>query len=398
MPYQNNMPRPPASPAALGLLILLCLFFMGCQSTGPSQNSGRSQDDVAGLIASASASIDSLLTDSSRTAASPGVAVGGGIQPRWVTAPESVYDRKTYVSAVGYGDNRNMAERRALAALTAIFGQSIQSEAQSTIAYSEAIINGNISSASGNNDFVNLIKTSAEMDSLVGAEIKDLWFDGKGTYYAAAVMERAKTAALYKDLIDTNIRLINDLTVVSSEEKYTLDGLRRFQLAAAVADANETFLNVLRVLGDGSTSIPKNPKTGDDYRLEIAAITKNIPIGVIVENDQRDRIRGAFEEVLTKAGFRSGGSNSPYLLKVLVNMSPVDLPNNPNKFVRYVVDANLEDRRSGDRLLPFSVSGREGHLSIPEAENRAIRAAETKIKETYRPVLDAYISQFSSGK
>jgi hypothetical protein len=377
-------------------LILAAVFLLGCQSTGPGNT--KAQDDVAGVIASASADIEAVLRGSPRSPA-PSAGVSGGVQPRWVTAPESVYDRKTYISAVGYGTNRDMAERRALAALTAIFGQSIQSEAQSRIVYSEALIDGALGSASGNNDFVNLIKTSAEMDSLVGAEIKDLWFDGKDTYYAAAVMERAKTTALYKDLINTNQRLIKDLTAVPEGEKYTLDGLRRFQLAAAVADTNTTFLNVLRVLGDGSVGkVPESLRTGDDYRLEIAAITKNIPIGVVVEHDQRDRIRRAFEEALTKAGFRSGGADSPYLLKALVDISPVDLPNNPNKFVRYVVDANLEDRRTGDRLLPFSVDGREGHLSIPEAENRAYRAAETKIKEAYGPALDAYLSHFSAGR
>ncbi|MDR2069267.1 MAG: LPP20 family lipoprotein [Spirochaetaceae bacterium] len=381
-------------------LILFGVFFLGCQSTGPGPGNNHARDDVAGLIASASAEVDAVLAGSSRapgSSAVPGVS-SGGVQPRWVTAPESVYDRKTYISAVGYGDNRDMAERRALAALTAIFGQSIQSASQSATVYSEAVINGAITSATQNSDLVNLIKTSAEMDSLVGAEIKDRWFDGSGTYYAAAVMDRAKTAALYRDLITTNQRLINDLTAVPDGEKYTLDGLRRFQLAAAAADTNETFLNVLRVLGDAG-NVPGNLKTGNDYRLEIAAITRNIPIAVVVENDQRDRIRGAFEEVLTRAGFRGGGANSPYLLRAQVHMTPADLPNNLNKFVRYVVDASLEDRRTGDRLLPFTVDGREGHLSVPEAENRAFRAAETKIKETYGPVLDAYISQFSaSGK
>ena len=235
-------------------LILVCLFFMGCQSTGPGPKTNRAPDDVAALIASASADIDSVLSGS-RTPAPSGISaspVSSGVQPRWVTAPESVYDRKTYISAVGYGDTRDLAERRALAALTAIFGQSIQAESRSTEAYSEVISGGDIRSVSGNQDFFNRIKTSAEMDSLVGAEIKELWFDGDGTYYAAAVMERAKTTALYKELINTNIRLINDLTALPEGEKYTLDGLRRFQLAAVVADANAAFINVLRVLGDGS--------------------------------------------------------------------------------------------------------------------------------------------------
>jgi hypothetical protein len=138
-------------------------------------------------------------------------------------------------------------------------------------------------------------------------------------------------------------------------------------------------------------------KTGKDYRLEADRIVQSIPIAVAVENDRQDRIRGAFMEALTRIGLRSGGPNSPYCLRARVNMTAVDLPNNPNKFVRYVIDANLEDNRTGDVLLPFMVDGREGHLSIPEAENRAVRSAETKIRETYGPVLEAYISRFAAS-
>jgi hypothetical protein len=385
----------------IGALFFVLVLFSGCRSTGSGPASRQAEDDIAAIIASATADMDAVLAgapSASSGGAPAGSVSSGGPRPRWVTAPDSVYDRRTYVSAVGSGNSRDLAERRALAALTAIFGQSIQSEAQSTVSYSEAIINGSISSASTNNDFINLIKTSAEMDSLVGAEIRDRWFDGQGTYYAAAVMERAKTAALYTELITTNTRLINSLTALPEREKNTMDGLRRFHLAALVADANTTFMNVLRVLGDGSAgSLPAAQKTGQDYRLEMNAIAKNIPVAVLVENDRQDRIRGAFKDALNRAGFVSGETNAPYRLKALVSMEPVDLPNNPHRFVRYVVDAGLEDSRTGDVLLPFRVDGREGHLSLPEAENRALRAAETKIRETYGPALNAYISRYASS-
>jgi hypothetical protein len=39
------------------------------------------------------------------------------------------------------------------------------------------------------------------------------------------------------------------------------------------------------------------------------------------------------------------------------------------------------DRAAGETLFPYTVKGREGHLSLSEAETRALRAAEANIKK-----------------
>lgn len=55
-------------------------------------------------------------------------ATKGGRQPAWVNNPYAAYDRNRYLAAVGFGANRSDAELKAFAALTAIFGQSVQSD------------------------------------------------------------------------------------------------------------------------------------------------------------------------------------------------------------------------------------------------------------------------------
>jgi hypothetical protein len=49
-------------------------------------------------------------------------------------------------------------------------------------------------------------------------------------------------------------------------------------------------------------------------------------------------------------------------------------------------------------LLPFNINGREGHLNLPEAENRAVAAAEKKINEGYGTVLSDYLSTLLPNK
>jgi hypothetical protein len=80
------------------------------------------------------------------------------------------------------------------------------------------------------------------------------------------------------------------------------------------------------------------------------------------------------------------------VLNVTLSLSEAVLGNQQNKFTRYVVDASLTDTAEGMVLLPFNINGREGHLSLPEAENRAVMAAEKKINETYGAILSEYLS------
>jgi len=366
----------------------------GAPVTGPSQGSGSPGGSGTGANTGGTAP--------GAGGASPGgstAAQGGSREkPAWVDTPDLVYSKQRYVSAVGYGYNRNQAERDALAKLTGVFGQSVQAELQTISSYSEAVKSGVIQ-VTENSTVQNAITTSAEMDTLVGAEIADVWYDNKSVYYAAAVMEKEKTSALYSDLIRSNERIIQNLVNVPADLKDSLDGYSRYLLAGTIADTNRVYANVLTFVGNTRGINPGEMKKGDDYRLEAAAVARNIPIGVSVTGDRGDRLRSAFSKALSGAGFRSGSGNSRYVLKVTYTMTPVDLPGQQNKFVRYQLNGHLEDGDRGNSVLvSYDASGREGHLTVPEAEERAIRAAERKIADEFEGILRNYLSFLVSGR
>jgi hypothetical protein len=300
-----------------------------------------------------------------------------------------VYGRAQYVAAVGYAADRAMAEKNAFANLTAIFGQSIQADQTITNTYQEAIRNGATTGWTDTIAMQNTISTSASMDTLIGAEIKEVWFDSRSTYYAAAVMEKTKTIQLYTGMINANQNMINNLVTMNQAEKNTLEGYARYQFAAAVADINISYGNVLQVLG---AAVP-NLQRGNDYRLEAQNITRAIPVSVTVKNDKSGRIQGAFAQAFSGLGFRSGGSNSRYLLEADITVSQVDLPGNANKFVRIELGANLTDTSLGTVVLPYNFNSREGHNSYAEAENRAYAMAERKINDEYSKLLNDYLSR-----
>jgi hypothetical protein len=319
---------------------------------------------------------------------------GKSARPDWISDPYKVYNKTAHIAAVGYGPARDTAEKNALAALTAIFGQSVSSETKSSYTYTQAL------EASGtawgeNSEIAQAVKTSVEMDSLIGAEIRDVW-NGGDTYYAVAVMERAKTSLIYSEMIQTNLKTISGLTNLSSSVKRSFEGYGQYRKAARLADANVMFANVMKVVSPGSMA-GESFKTGDDYRLEAAEIARSVPVSVIVSNDRQARIRSAFSQVLTGAGFLTGGNDSRYVLNVAVLLEEVAYPGNSSKFIRYTIDADLVDKTEGTVLFPYNISGREGHIILSEAENRAIRAAEDEIKKSYVDALGDYLATTSAG-
>jgi len=327
---------------------------------------------------------------STNTTGSTGNTGSSGIngEPPWIRNPYAKYDRQTNVAAVGSASTREMAEKSAFGNLVAIFGQNIQVSEKVSSFYQEAVKNGVTANWSENTAVDTAISTSAGMDSLIGAEIGDTWNDGE-TYYAVAVLNKAKASQIYSGMIKSNQAMIDNLVNIPVAEKNTMNGLARYQFAAAVADITRPYLNLLSVIGG---SVPAF-KSGNDYRLEALNIIKAIPVGLTVRNDMSGRIQGAFARALSDLGFDSGGTNSQYMLDVVITTAPVEIANNPNKFTRIELKADLKDTRAGTVLLPFDFNSREGHSTQEEANNRAYIAAERKISQEYSNLLSDYLSQ-----
>jgi hypothetical protein len=356
---------------------LALVFLSGCVGAPPASR----EDDA---VNAANAAL--MAMNGSNPAAPPDSG-----QPAWVNSPDAVYNRSAFVSGVGSGNNRDQAEKNAFAALSSVFHQSLQQDQTIITSYQEMVKNGAATGWTENTAVDNAIKTSTAME-LVGAEIRDGWSDGK-IFYAVAVMEKAQTARLYTQMIQDNQKIIDTLTDILAASRNSLDSFARFQFAATLADLNKVFANVLSVI---NAPIPAGMKSPESCRLEAAAIIKNIPVSVVVQNDRDDRIRAAFAAVLSAAGFRTAGAgvnNARYQLRVRLSLSEVTYNNNPNKFARYVIDGNFTDTSSGAILFPYNINDREGHPQLPEAEDRAVRAAEDKIKGEYPGVLTTFLSR-----
>jgi hypothetical protein len=316
------------------------------------------------------------------------IAIGWGYanaqdRPVWVDNPSAVYPERLYVSAVGSGRDRRGAETGALGSLSSYFKQSVTSTIN--IRDTERQVNGQSSSES---QMSQSIEAASALDALIGAEIKTAWNDAKNnTWYAAAVMEKAVCGGLYASEIDKAMTEIRALIGIPGDPSF--EAIGNCQKARGILEKAEIYTLVLRMLGGPNRQVEVS-------QLSIAitaalAEARAVPVDVRVNGDVNGRIKAAFAEVFTAAGFRTGNQNSRFVLEVVMNMTPVTGGRYFN--TRYTVDAVLKDTRNGTELFSYNTGNRESHpAGQGEADNRAVIGAERKIANDFPEILQGYIN------
>jgi hypothetical protein len=305
-------------------------------------------------------------------------------KPGWVDKPTTSFPDRLFVSAVGSAKDRRQAETGALGGLTAYFKQSITNSIN--IRDTERQENG--SSVLSVTELSQTIQAVSAMDSLIGAEIKDTWNDRRsGTWYAAAVMEKAKCAPLYAGELNKTILEINNLIDISAGVSFeTISKCRQAMVLIGKADV---FALVLSMLGGQNRQV-------EISNLSIAAANaieqaKAIPVDVrVTAGDRNGRIRSAFAGVFTTAGFKTGSRNSRYALEATMVLT--EAPKNQFYNARYTVDAVLKDTQEGIELFSYNIASRESHTqSQEEANNRVYIGAVRKIEAEFPEILQEYL-------
>jgi hypothetical protein len=309
-----------------------------------------------------------------QSATTPSATAKPGARPAWIDAKNSVYNKSQHLSEIGMDARQDGADQKALAALTAVFGQSVEAQQKLSSAYNEAVRAGKMTT-SESVSMQESIRTSTQLSSLVGASIADRWYDGKSTYYSIAVMDNAKAIQVYTSIINGYNETINVLTNISDDEKYSFHGYARYKLASIIADGAQEYVRVLAYLG----ATHPNIKRSADFLSEIKNIATKIPIFVDVSGDVSNRIKSALTRAITSHGLQGGSSSARYVLHCNFSLSEASYPNNPSKFARYLLEGSLIDTVSGNELFAYKLDDRQGHTTIEEARNRAVTTAEKTI-------------------
>jgi hypothetical protein len=307
--------------------------------------------------------------------------------PSWVANKEGTFPDRDWLCVVESARNRQEAQSAAMNALARTFKTDVQSITAAAQQVSQVINDTGgdtggrkIASFNESRDFAQEVVTSTNVTGLIGVQ-SDVWESADGRVYANARMNRRQCATRYTAMIHENLAVIRALQEDAVRTMGTFDAYEALNFAVNLALITDNFQSILTVLDPASSGRSFEYGNADAVKALAQNAARSILIVVQVEGDVNNRINRAFASFFTTRGFRAGSSGTgSYQLSAVLELEDIDLPNQRNKFSRYLLNVSVEDQE-GREVFSYSGNGRQGHVTQSEARQRAIRAAETSIGE-----------------
>lgn len=302
------------------------------------------------------------------------------MKPDWVDGQGISYPEKQYLVGLGYGNTRETAEKNAYAAISKIFSARITSISKDYERYSQIKSTGKTETKDEINieQFVE-ITTNKFLGNITVAET---WYDIKGmVYYVLAVINRAKAGNSLKDQIRSLDLQIEEIIKKSRENTDKIQKIRNMKGAIKRLIQRNIYNADLRVINLSGKGIDC-PISLTAVNTELDNFLKNnFVIGVEVTGEQEGDVKDAIIEGLNKIGLSVAitGQTEDLIVKGEIEFKEVYIKTPGFKFVQWMANFKLIDKSTDIVIGSINRSGKEGHLTIKEAKERALKTIQEEI-------------------
>jgi hypothetical protein len=384
----------------LGLIVILLLIIMGCKTATrmPDEDVRRRADSAfddlsahesqKGRAAPApekESDAGPPADNKSSGSSGPQASVSSGSPPAWIAGNDRNYPITRYLTGVGMGADRHAAEDQARAEIAKIFYSNVEANTRTYQGYFQKTT-GTTEKVVESYDIKDITKVSTQK-VLSGIRIAEV-YDGTGgeggqgpAVYALAVLDRSHSEKLLSAKIDAIDHEIQGLLATAEREGDDLFKVKNLKGALkkhVLREAYNTELRIVSPLGQG-----KAPKT--DF-MEIKdrlghILLRDFLVALQIEGDRAAEISSALAEGLNREGFTVG--DDPYkvdvLVKGFVEIKPAKRGSSKWEYVRWQTRLMLVELKNDVTFGTVNASGREGHLNLAEAEERAVRAMHKEL-------------------
>jgi len=313
--------------------------------------------------------------------------------PEWIIGQSQAYPFNQYLVGVGEADSRTVAEERAYGALARIFKADIEAQSRDWESYS--LLEGehqSIETRQLNLDHLTQVSTKKVLENV---RILDSWLRPQDSrFFVLAGLNRAKAEQRLLDHIAEWDRMIAQEVKQGRTGLSPLAKLRGWKRAITHLLTRETAnadLRIIRTNGSGISS----PYHLDSLNRELEDyVTHHVTINIAIEGDQGSQVRRAIVEGLSREGLRpvatqedgTGSVGQPpssrepdLLIKGVVKMWDIDLPDPLFRYVRWCSDLEMIEGTTHRIIGSVSRTGREGHMTRKEARARSSKAMQAII-------------------
>ena len=315
------------------------------------------------------------------------VRVQKGKRPDWVDGESIQYPSSLYLTGVGYDPDRRSAEDKARAEIAKIFLSRIDARTRSYQEYLQTTSKGR-SQTEQAISIEEITKVSTQK-VLSGVRISQVYQETgqEPIFYALAVLDRDQSAEILRDKIhglDREIERLFSKAVAEKDMLATIKYLRQAIQSHILRGAYDAELRIVSQSGRGIS--PPIHFTEIKSKLE-SVLLRDFLIGVSVTGTRAGEIQDALLQGLNQQGFSVSEdlTRAQVLVRGTVEIKPLDRGTSEWKYVQWRTHFDMVDKEGGAVFGSVNKTGREGHLNLAQAENRAVRkmrkALTTEIAE-----------------
>ncbi len=320
------------------------------------------------------------------------VQVTRGTRPDWVDGESIQYPSSAYLTGVGYDADRKSAEDKARAEIAKIFLSKVDSRTRTYQDYLQTTSSGK----SGPEETFSIqeITDVSTEKVLSGVRIAHVYQQSspEQLYYALAVLDRNQSATILSDRIrglDRETEMLLDMANAESDVFKKVKYLRQSIGKHAMREAYDTELRIVSQTGRGISS----PIHFAEIKSELDAILlRDFLIGVSVTGSRANEVQDALVQGLNQEGFSISEdlSTANVLIRGEVEIRPLEMGEAEWKYVQWRAHFDMVDKKGGSVFGSVTKTGREGHLNLQQAEDRAVR----KIRDTLTTEIAAEMRKY----
>jgi hypothetical protein len=329
----------------------------------------------------------------SDTAQRDTVQVTKGKRPVWVNGDSIQYPSSKYLTGVGYGPDRKSAEDKARAEIAKIFFSKIDSRTRSYQDYLQTTSQGK-SKIEETFSIEEITKVSSQK-VLSGVRISHVYHETgtESMFYALAVLNREQSAKILRDKIGELDRDIKGILANANRAEDMLTKVKYLKRSIQEHILREAYDAELRIVSrSGGGVSPPVSFTELKSKLE-SVLLRDFLIGVAVSGSRANEIQDALVQGLNRQGFAISEdlSRANVIVRGTVKIRPLDRGTSEWKYVQWRTHFDMVDKRGESVFGSVNKSGREGHLNLTQAENRAVRKIQKALTTEIAEEMKRYI-------
>ncbi len=304
-----------------------------------------------------------------------GVRITKGKRPDWVDGESIRYPSSTYLIGVGYGPDRQSAEDDARSEIAKIFTSEIASHTRTYEEYFQATAKGKSTQTESSN--IEQITEVSTQKVISGVRIAQVYEETKPDpiFYALAVLDRDRSAAILRHRIQEIDQEIQRLLTRAEGEEDTLIRIQHLKQSIQKHLLREAYNSELRILSHSGGGIPPSIHFSEIKRELEAVLLRDFFIGLSIRGSRAEEVLEALVQGLNQQGFSVSEDvdRADVLVRGTVEIAPLDRGTPEWKYVQWRAHFDLVDQRGGRVFGSVNKTGREGHRSLAQAEDRAVR-------------------------